>query len=92
METYYTRAELAKMSQAERFHYFGLMMDELWDTNAISEVKEYHLAQGREEGTEKERKKFILNLLSMGFSAEVISKAAELSIDEITAYKEKYQP
>ena len=85
METYYTRAELAKMSQAERFHYFGLMMDELWDTNAISEVKKYHLAQGREEKTIE----FALKLLSKGFSDELISELTELSIDQITALKEE---
>ena len=92
MEKIYTRAELAKMNTEDRFHYFGLMMDEMWDANAMSEVKKYHLAQGREEGREEERIQIALKLLSKGFSDELISELTELSIDEVIALKEKYQP
>ena len=100
MEKIYTRAELAKMNTEDRFHYFGLMMDEMWDANAMSEVKKYHLAQGieegiekgrkegREEGREEERIKFVHNLLSMGSTDEFISKATGLTIDEIISLKE----
>ena len=88
MEKIYTRAELAKMNKEERFHYFGLMMDEAWDANAMSEVKKYHLEQGREEGREKERIKIVHNLLSMGSTDEFISKATGLTIDEIISLKE----
>ena len=56
--------------------------------NQIEYAKEIALEEGIAKGREKERKAIAINFLQFGTPCEIVAKATELSLEEVTKLKE----